>query len=486
MATSNLNYIAPDAMVEQQALARQQALADMLRQQSLTASQGQVVGGQLMPTGHASGLLKLAQALSATSMQGDIDEKQTAANQRMAALLNKQAYGDQPDQGEQLSQPSQPGAAPAAQSLQQIYGRANAIKALAGEEAAKDFLTRNLPTEAVRTMQGLGQDPADMGRLGRAKAAKETILEMQPGTTSLNFATGAERFQPKVGEGIQLQNGQAAAVPGYAGANAEIQGAQTAAQESAKAGLDIVDVPMGDGTTMRMPRSEAVKALRSRNPSIPSVGTRDPTPTEMAAIQADAQASGIKEPFINLSGASKTGITLSDAEKAKQRILAEGIATRANEDITKGNQLTDFGNQITMARQILKAGPTGSGIGAYMDKAGDIVGMSTTSGNLAKQLETISGWMLQNIPKAPGAQSDAELRDYKVSAGQIGDPTIPAPKRLAALDVVETLKNKWEARQRGESDQGIGAVKPPPIGTVQDGFKFKGGNPGDKNNWERL
>jgi hypothetical protein len=30
------------------------------------------------------------------------------------------------------------------------------------------------------------------------------------------------------------------------------------------------------------------------------------------------------------------------------------------------------------------------------------------------------------------------------------------------------------------------APKPPAVGTVQNGYKFKGGNPADKNNWEKV
>jgi hypothetical protein len=30
------------------------------------------------------------------------------------------------------------------------------------------------------------------------------------------------------------------------------------------------------------------------------------------------------------------------------------------------------------------------------------------------------------------------------------------------------------------------APKPPAVGTVQDGYRFKGGNPADQKNWEKV
>ena len=241
----------------------------------------------------------------------------------------------------------------------------------------------------------------------------------------------------------------------------------TGAGEATKAGYDVVEVPMGDGTTQRMPRSEAIKLLQSA-PTAPQTsqsgyagGSAQAAAPEQTRIMKSEllnpnltpqDKAAIQREIARLEG-SKVGLQISDAEKAKQKILAEGEATRTNDNIVKGNQFDDFGNQIKVARNLLQLGPTGSGVGAMVDQVGGFFGVSPTSANLAKQLETVSGWMIQNIPKAPGAQSDAELRDYKVSAGIVGDRTVPVAQRLAALDKVEELKNMWQTRVQGKTEQ---------------------------------
>lgn len=88
---------------------------------------------------------------------------------------------------------------------------------------------------------------------------------------------GKTQYMPQVDKGMTFDQatGTAMAIPGYAGANAQIQGAQTQAQEAAKfpftvsadqarqqtqAGLDAMQVTGQDGSTYFVPRSQVVGA----------------------------------------------------------------------------------------------------------------------------------------------------------------------------------------------------------------------------------
>jgi len=114
-------------------------------------------------------------------------------------------------------------------------------------------------------------------------------IERKSGNTYIDPATGQERYMPRMAEGIVMQGGHAMAVPGYAQANASIQGAQagatTAASESAKypytvgamreeANLDPVKVVGTDGNEYYAPRSQV--AGRQGGVGAPMVAARNP------------------------------------------------------------------------------------------------------------------------------------------------------------------------------------------------------------------
>ena len=50
--------------------------------------------------------------------------------------------------------------------------------------------------------------------------------------------------------------------------------------------------------------------------------------------------------------------------------------------------------------------------------------------------------MVQKIPKPPGAQSDAELKQAQVAAGRLGDPTVPVSQKKAALAEIMAINQR--------------------------------------------
>lgn len=275
------------------------------------------------------------------------------------------------------------------------------------------------------------------------------------------------------------------------------------AQEAAKAGYDLVDVPTSDGRVRKMPRSEAIAATSggaSMQPrSIPTMGNANITDEVRGLILADAAKNGIANPTIRMNtsvpgqtlglAGAQIGVAPSKAEETAAIRTATANADRAAANTEKSSQFQTFKQQLGLAKQYLRDGPTESSVGALIDSGLGSIGLSTQGANLAAQLDALSGWMMQNIPKAPGAQSDAELRDYKTAAGMVGDRTKPVAQRLAALNTVETIVAQWEAKSGGgnQTEMPPSAVpaRPPMRGQVVDGYKFKGGNPADPASWEK-
>lgn len=103
-------------------------------------------------------------------------------------------------------------------------------------------------------------------------------------------------------------------------------------------------------------------------------------------------------------------------------------------------------SQIDTAENILKSGkPTESGIGSAIDAAGRMIGVSNVGAQEAAKLEALSGWLVANVPRMEGPQSNFDVQNYMTMAGKIGDKTVPIAERLAAVKVVKDLQQKYKA-----------------------------------------
>lgn len=126
---------------------------------------------------------------------------------------------------------------------------------------------------------------------------------------------------------------------------------------------------------------------------------------------------------------------------------------------------------------------TGSYLGAGVDQGARLFGVSTPGAQAASQLKVLEGSLISKMPKMSGPQSDKDVLLYKQMAGQIGDPTIPEEQKRAALSTIRDINARYL------KDQGVEPRSPttagPQVGMVKSGYRFKGGDPADKANWEK-
>jgi len=227
-------------------------------------------------------------------------------------------------------------------------------------------------------------------------------------------------------------------------------------------------VTFGAPGTTATDRAEGVTSdasIQLRNPARPNVGPgiRVPTKAEQAQVEANIQAN-------------------KEVDVAGRKQEAESKAKKAS-------AMSGIGSIIDEARGVLTGTvkPTSSMAGAALDSMGAIVGFAPEGAAEADRLKAIGGALVAKMPRMEGPQSNFDVQNYQVMAGNVSDNTLPISRRLAALDEVERLWRKYD-KSGAEPQQARPAAKParaPMKGQVVDGYKFMGGNPADPNNWKR-
>lgn len=163
-----------------------------------------------------------------------------------------------------------------------------------------------------------------------------------------------------------------------------------------------------------------------------------------------------------------TPVTIQDPDDPNSTIIIDGrtkavlgkgpkLTEAGRYDVKRQFQMQGLGGIIQKAEDLLSGvkrdesgvvmpgnAPTGSGIGALYDRAAGIVGMSPSGATEAQELKAVSGALVSKMPRMEGPQSDKDVALYREMAAQVGDDTIPIPRRKAALETVKQLWGKYE------------------------------------------
>lgn len=209
---------------------------------------------------------------------------------------------------------------------------------------------------------------------------------------------------------------------------------------------------------------------------------------QSGAARAQADIAALQR---ELGGRTATvGMPLqSEEEKLRTTKGVEGDA-EANKTRSKDVQTAKkFLSIADQAEALLKSGPTASGFGSMVDKGAAFFGGTTQGAVTAQQLKALGGWLVSNVPRMEGPQSNFDVANYQVQAADVANETLPVPRRLAAL---QTIKQMLQTQVDGGAAGDFGPPKPsaappkPMLGMVRGGYRYKGGDPASPASWEKM
>jgi len=237
----------------------------------------------------------------------------------------------------------------------------------------------------------------------------------------------------------------------------ETYGAFRGVDEGTKANFDPMPITTPDGRTTMTTRRAVVESARPKpggnyQGSGYAGGSSAAAASDQRAIllreRESAAKAGRAQDVAALDrelarlpgGQAVPGIQVqSEADKVAAVEGAKNAAANT-QAVQKDRQTArKFLNQAKFAEDLLKKDPTGSGVGAIRDNVLGFFGQSTPASETAKQLEAVSGWLVSNVPRMEGPQSNFDVDNYMRMAGAVGDKTRPVSERLAALRTIQTM-----------------------------------------------
>lgn len=126
--------------------------------------------------------------------------------------------------------------------------------------------------------------------------------------------------------------------------------------------------------------------------------------------------------------------------------------TGANSTVIKQQEESQRTQRVsTVLNEIEKILPraTNSLVGTGVDYVAGAVGHSTEGAQATAQLKSLGGQLIALMPKMSGPQSDKDVQMYREMAGNLSDPTLPVATRMAALQSIRSLNEKYAAMNGG-------------------------------------
>lgn len=202
-------------------------------------------------------------------------------------------------------------------------------------------------------------------------------------------------------------------------------------------------------------------------------------------------------------------INIGAQEKEFEKELGKGQAKDLIESRTRAEDARDILSTVKIGRDILKSGAiTGAGADFFvgLNQALKTAGIATASADAAANSQAYAANMANNVGKLIkqfGAGTGLSDADRKYAEQMAGGRISLDKKALEKILDIQDRAAQNVIKRHNEKVKGVktnipltveleetaappAAPKPPAIGTEQGGYRFKGGNPADQKNWEKV
>ena len=396
-----IGTLPPELFAEQQQLNRQQQMAQALMQQGQQQPQGQMVSGRYVAPSFFQNILPLAQMYAGTRLAEKGDKKALD----LAAAL-RQRYGDELSQYQNLMNPKNTelaGPTPTGAPLM--------TQNVPDRQAANLFAaTAYNPALQAVGMKNLTQGP----KWEKASFTDEKTGRTREGVFDANSPDPIGSFQ--IG-GVKPE------MSAYERASLNLRAGDQAISSANlmfNTGMTAGGVPAGmpTGAPMNAPMGNVPAAGGMPMANAPQPPKNSFTP----AVQPQYQYNPTISPKANQEAAAKFSEELSKNQRnAKDSfdLMKSASALLSSEAPSSGR----LSNIVTGTREFFGGGGEASKADA--------------------QLNLLSGALTMKQPRFEGPQGVMDVILYQKLAGDLGNPNLPVPSRLATIDQMINLQKKY-------------------------------------------
>lgn len=382
----NIGNMSPEEYAQQQALTRQQQMATLLMQQGTQQPQGQMVSGRYVPTSFFQNLVPIANIAASKYVgeKADTEQAKLAAAIRQNRNLAEQKISDL------------------------AFGTPEVSTELAGPYAGDISQPRAIVKDATKPDMVAALREINTNMYGAGKDLKPLIFkQMMPEDTPEQ-----KRFKAAVADGswdVKKQGGLNSFLN-------QMNDKDRASLNIDRARLGIAQQQLAYDTGIGMPNMGGGQGGNQVN--MGGQGGNQFAPATMPQYQYNPSLS----PKQNQEQAGEFAKTMQkNMTNAKDSFdLMKEASKVLSSDVASSGRLSSIGTGI-----------------------GEFFGADSKASQADAQLNMLSGALTMKQPRFEGPQGVLDVTLYQKLAGDLGNPNIPIPSRLATMKQMVNLQKKY-------------------------------------------